>query len=455
MFAAYLLALLLGLARATSYNAGSGGGGKPRPFLALPLKRRAVTADVQAHHRAHAARRRLHERPFDDLPLFPGTGTHYAELYVGTPPQRASVIVDTGSHLTAFPCAKCTTCGTHTDPSFDPEKSSTVKKMQCGDRECKRSPRYCSTFPQYGKACSIRMSYQEGSSWSAVVLQDKVFLGTQNSAEAPEHARFSLFYHFGCQMHQTGMFTSQTSNGIMGFADTDDTLVPMMKRAGALPKQLFTMCFTLQHGVLVLGGIDTRLHRGPIVWTPRQSVDNKRRNFEALLLGMKIGGHDVGIGGPRRAIFDSGTTHCYLPSSWARNYRNAFKAATGQTYHAESPYHLDAAGLDKLPSVELTFAHPDGGGKVARFLIKGKNLMEKVHKYGCSKGDCWEPRIFLTDPARGPATFGANMMADHDVIFDTENNRLGWAEADCKVPPESQAVPPAGASVVPTRPNQR
>ena len=32
--------------------------------------------------------------------------THYAELHFGIPPQKASVIVDTGSHLTAMPCKK-------------------------------------------------------------------------------------------------------------------------------------------------------------------------------------------------------------------------------------------------------------------------------------------------------------------------------------------------------------
>ena len=45
------------------------------------------------------------------LPLFEGMGTHYAFLYIGTPTkQRISVIVDTGSHHTAFPCIGCN-CG--------------------------------------------------------------------------------------------------------------------------------------------------------------------------------------------------------------------------------------------------------------------------------------------------------------------------------------------------------
>ena len=80
-------------------------------------------------------------------PVFQGIGTHYADVWVGEPPQvrgeatvwnpnpnplpppsmltlslfssppplqraqRQTVIVDTGSHYTAFPCIDCTKCG--------------------------------------------------------------------------------------------------------------------------------------------------------------------------------------------------------------------------------------------------------------------------------------------------------------------------------------------------------
>ena len=42
--------------------------------------------------------------PMELAPLYPGYGTHYAYIYIGTPPKRQSVIIDTGSHQTAFPC---------------------------------------------------------------------------------------------------------------------------------------------------------------------------------------------------------------------------------------------------------------------------------------------------------------------------------------------------------------
>merc|ERR1719162_1433155 len=57
---------------------------------------------------------------------------YYADLLLGTPPQRVSVIVDTGSGVTAFPCRSCRHCGTHIDPAFDYGSSSSAKWQPCG-----------------------------------------------------------------------------------------------------------------------------------------------------------------------------------------------------------------------------------------------------------------------------------------------------------------------------------
>ena len=80
-----------------------------------------MDADVDAphHHNQNQNIRRnllVHTpykgvHPYQTTPLSQGYGTHYATVYVGTPPQRKSVIVDTGSHYTAFPCAGCANCG--------------------------------------------------------------------------------------------------------------------------------------------------------------------------------------------------------------------------------------------------------------------------------------------------------------------------------------------------------
>ena len=74
------------------------------------------------------------------------------------------------SHYTAFPCADCKDCGHHTDPYFDPTKSSTSTIPQCG-----------------GQKCLLSQSYSEGSSWKAYkVFLDFHFIPTS----------FPLYIHF-------------------------------------------------------------------------------------------------------------------------------------------------------------------------------------------------------------------------------------------------------------------
>jgi hypothetical protein len=78
-----------------------------------------------------------HQSPQIDNHIIPvygnaSLGYYYVNLYVGTPPQEQSVIIDTGSGQLAVPCSKCTSCGRrHIHPPFDIMKSKTNKILTC------------------------------------------------------------------------------------------------------------------------------------------------------------------------------------------------------------------------------------------------------------------------------------------------------------------------------------
>lgn len=173
--------------------------------------------------------------------LFQGYGTHYVDLWVGTPPQRQTVIVDTGSGVTAFPCQSCSDCGSkyHVDAYFQESKSSSFHKFtcdQCVGARCSTSSYNSNDSNAY---CHLSVSYQEGSMWDAYQANDVTYVGgmhdqsitsssgsgtgTGNSnaengeklhgllhGEDPKDAPdFTFDMTFGCQTKITGLFKTQ------------------------------------------------------------------------------------------------------------------------------------------------------------------------------------------------------------------------------------------------------
>jgi hypothetical protein len=66
------------------------------------------------------------------VPMHAVSGTHHIYVYVGSPPKRQTLIVDTGSRIMAFPCDPCKNCGRHTSPTYySPLESTTDVQLPC------------------------------------------------------------------------------------------------------------------------------------------------------------------------------------------------------------------------------------------------------------------------------------------------------------------------------------
>ena len=168
-------------------------------------------------------------------------GRTHRHLWVGTPPQKTSVIVDTGSHYAAWVCEGCWGCGSHESDPFKTSASSTYEEL----------------------VGSMSQAYEEGSQWSAKKARDYVSLGdvdgtvtgyatseggwleggaVTDNFGAPGLPRAKIT--FGCINHQTRLFVTQTANGILGMDNVgSESFLSAFKAAGAIDELSFSLCY--------------------------------------------------------------------------------------------------------------------------------------------------------------------------------------------------------------------
>ncbi|GAX11386.1 hypothetical protein FisN_22Lh058 [Fistulifera solaris] len=372
------------------------------------------------HHRLVERRRHERRQLIDDLqidPLYQGIGTHYVDLWIGCPPQRQTVIVDTGSADTAFPCYGCEECGAavphssnphpehhnHIDSVYRQNESSCFQYLLCSESEPCPDESVCSLLREDNenpfdlpesslhppflnssladRVCHMGMAYMEGSSWIALQSIDRAYTGGSHfavdSTEA-EHARFSLT--FGCQTAVEGLFATQLADGILGMMKSPRSYWWQLYNAGIIQEQQFSLCFTTNPvityagtdaGAMVLGGTDPRLHTTPMVFAEmvdEDSSDAMELVLENIHLRRPAGESIVpthvtdwytlrNLTRKMKGVVDSGATSTHLTNEFYEPFRDAFWALTGLEYDTQKTYSFASHEqmTTSLPTVLFQF----------------------------------------------------------------------------------------------------
>jgi hypothetical protein len=238
-------------------------------------------------------------------PVASGNGEYLVDISYGTPPQKSSAIVDTGSDLNWVQCLPCETCYATTSAKFDPSKSSTYRTVGCTSNFCNVLP-----FKSCTTACQYDYLYGDGSSTSGALSSDTVTIGT---GTVPNVA-------FGCGHSNLGSFAG--AGGLVGLGQGQLSLISQI---GGVAVKKFSYCLvplgSAKTSPLYIG--DSAV-AGGVAYTPMVTNNVRSSFYYAGVTGITVAGKTVNYpagtfsidaSGRGGMIFDSGTTLTYLETA--------------------------------------------------------------------------------------------------------------------------------------------
>lgn len=374
---------------------------------------------------------------------------YFVDILVGTPPQRQSVILDSGSSLLAFPCKGCDHCGNHIDAPFDFSLSTTSEWLDCKHEAC-----YSGCGP--GNHCHYSQAYSEGSSIAGHYFKDVVALG-----DIERNNPFVAYDHIGCHTKETKLFTTQKANGIMGVSypkgGRQTTIMDVLFGRDNVNTAVFAICLAANGGLLTVGGFDASMHvpgdsyggvtrrlgdkslisnqdistdssvrilgrnEVPIAWMQIRS----QLSYTIHIVEMSLNGRSIGTSGRDfgDTVVDSGTTYSYFPP----NVYNALTEEFSNICSNDNRCKMDGArpcwklpkGLEDMKDIPSVSFKTEGGAVVE---WGPRSYLYKGHHGWCTAIDNNRSKSSL---------LGMSFMKNKNVIFDRDRDRIGVVDADC------------------------
>ncbi|KAL7193333.1 hypothetical protein ACSBR2_025024 [Camellia fascicularis] len=421
----YLVAEVVSSGEATTIILRPPHGGSNRHTMFLPLFLSPPPSSSSRNSSSPSVRRQIQGsgplHPNARMPLYDDllrNGYYTTRLWIGTPPQKFALIVDTGSTVTYVPCSTCEQCGRHQDPKFQPDLSSTYQPVKCNVD--------CTCDGDRGQ-CVYERQYAEMSSSSGVLGEDIISFGNESEL-APQRAVF------GCENVETGDLYSQHADGIMGLGHGDLSVVDQLVDRGVISDS-FSLCYggmDVGGGAMVLGGISPPANmifsRSDPARSPYYNIELK----EMHVAGKKLSLNPSVFDGKYGTVLDSGTTYAYLPEAAFQAFKDAIMKELHSLKQIRGPdpnyndicfsgARSDVSQLSKtFPIVDMVF----GNGQ--KLSLSPENYLfrhSKAHGAYC---------LGIFQNGKDPTTLlGGIVVRNTLVMYDREHEKIGFWKTNC------------------------
>ncbi|KAL5703182.1 hypothetical protein ACHQM5_028306 [Ranunculus cassubicifolius] len=362
-----------------------------------------------------------------------GTGLYFTKIKIGSPSRDYYVHVDTGSDLFWVNCVQCNGCPSKSGLGIDltlynPDSSSDSERITCDQEFCTLNSGGPIPGCYRGAQCQYQLGYGDGSSTLGYFVKDVVQYDRVSGNLATTSANSSIV--IGCGTQQSGNLQDPrvALDGLIGFGQSKISMLSQIAATGAI-KQKFAHCLDGVHGggIFAIGNVvQPRVKTTPMV--PNKQHYNV--NLLSIMVGkstLSLPSGVLGTANPKETIVDSGTTLAYLPdvmyqaliSQILANHSDLVVETIEQ--HFQCFKHSSSVD-DAFPVVTLIFEN-------------SLQLVVPPHDYLFTYGDAycigWQSSGTQSKDVTDMALLGDLVLTNKLVLYDIENQAIGWTNYDC------------------------
>ncbi|ONK58760.1 uncharacterized protein A4U43_C09F16370 [Asparagus officinalis] len=303
---------------------------------------------------------------------------------------------------------------------YDPEGSSSVSKLGCGEAFCSVLSGGGSPTCAHDDPCKFTATYGDGSSATGYYVTD--LLSYNQVSEDHKTRLASANVTFGCASKQTGA-SSVGIEGLMGFGQANSSTISQLASSGKVRK-IFAHCLdTIKGGGIFAVGnvVEPKVKMTPLI--------PKMLHYNVNLTSIDVGGKMLRLPltmfqtrEKSGTIIDSGTTLAYLPEI-------AYKRLIDQIFSDHQNLTLTTS-TDNFTCFSYSESMDDAFPVVTFNFEMNVTLEVKPHDYFFKNKDVWCIG-WQNNGDKDAILLGDITLSNRLVIYDLENQAVGWTDYDC------------------------
>lgn len=365
-----------------------------------------------------------------------GSGEYFIDVFIGTPAQHFSLILDTGSDLNWLQCLPCHACFEQSGPIYDPSASSSYRNISCTDPRCDLVSRPDTSAPclagEDHSSCPYFYWYGDHSNTTGD-LATEVFTVNLTDAIGDTISRKVEGVIFGCGHWNRGLFHGAA--GLLGLGRGPLSFASQLR---SLYGHAFSYCLVDRNSdlsvtsKLIFGEDPSLLAHPQLNFTSfTAGKENPAETFYYLhIKGIKIGGElldipmktwEVSENGAGGTIIDSGTTLSYFSEPAYKTLRKAIEKKVTYDLFEEFPVLspcYNVSGIEKVTMPEFSILFSDG--VVWDFPMENYFIRLEPESIMCL--------AILGTPETSLSIIGNYQQQNFHIMYDTKNSRLGFAD---------------------------